>query len=123
MALNDQCLKEDVFYKLCRDLSEDSPKKLTKPRIGDIFQIDGIWESNKDRNGVSVRQMQAPNIALVKRGEISRPGDFADKLFFINKDFTRSERIKKQVVKEAARKEAGLKGKSARHKQLAIWLK
>jgi ubiquinone/menaquinone biosynthesis C-methylase UbiE len=26
-------------------------------------------------------------------------------------------------VKVAARKEAGLKGKSARHKQLALWLK
>ena len=101
----------------------DSPDRLTKPRIGDVFEIEGVWQQDKDYHGKKVKQLKALDVRLVKRGEVSRPGDFADKLFFIDKEGARKERVKKQIFKEAARKESGLKGKSARNKQLAIWLK
>ena len=39
--------------------------------------------------------MAAQYIKLVKRGEISRPGDFADKIFFINKKETIEKRKQK----------------------------
>ena len=76
-------------------MSEDSPQRITKPRIGDIFKIEGTFEPEKDHHGLKVKQILTSNISLISRGEISRPGDFADKLFFINKDHTRQERIKK----------------------------
>jgi hypothetical protein len=74
-------LAEDKFKLFCTRLNSMSPDRITKPKIGDIFKIIGRFGDKKVRQGIQFTEMTVTDILLLSRGDISRPGDFADKVF------------------------------------------
>ena len=62
--------------------------------------------------------MIAQFCTLIQRGEVSRPGDHADKVFYKDKQASFQDQARKRDAKETKRKQNGLKGKSYRNKLL-----
>ena len=106
-------MSQTDFRALCASLCADSPDKITKPRIGDVFRVSGFWLEDQMRHGLKVKQLEANSCVLLARGEISRPGDFADKIFYLNKEYSKEDQKKKRARKAEKAKANGLKGKSA----------
>ena len=48
-------LSTENFKKLCLDINANSPEKITKPRIGDIFRVRGDALDHYDHQGISVK--------------------------------------------------------------------
>ena len=59
---------------------------------------------------------------MLQRGEISRPGDNSNKIFYLNKEEQIKDKLQKQSQKLAIRKEKGLKSKNHRNRLFAIFL-
>ena len=92
-------MSQTDFRALCASLCADSPDKITKPRIGDVFRVSGFWLEDQIRHGLKVKQLEATSCVLLARGEISRPGDFADKIFYLNKEYSKEDQKKKMAKK------------------------
>jgi hypothetical protein len=58
----DQMSKMD-FENLCQQLGDKL--KITKPRIGDIFKVAGVFDQEKIRQGITVKQMKPQICTLV----------------------------------------------------------
>ncbi len=109
-----------TFRALCAALGD--PEGITKPRIGDVFAVEGVWESRCVLRGRPVARLRADACTLLARGEISRPGDYADKTWHLPKGRQNARSRRAQRKKAAHRAAHGFEPKSRRARVFADWL-
>ena len=108
------------FAALCISLGD--PSVITKPRIGDVFAVRGLWEKECTLQGRRVKRLRADACTLLARAEPSRPGDFSDKAWHIDKSKRRARSKRAQEQRAARRRRHGLQRKSQRAVLFSRWV-
>ncbi len=115
----DGFMPPEDFAALCISLGD--PAVITKPRIGDLFAVRGLWEKECILQGRRVKRLRADACTLLARGAPSRPGDFSDKAWHIAKDRHHARSRQAQEKKAARRHRHGLQRKSQRAVLFSRW--
>ena len=116
----DGYLSPPDFTALCTALGD--PAAITKPRIGDIFAVRGLWEMECILRGRRVTRMRAEACTLLARGQTTKPGDYADKAWHLDKGSHNARSQRAQRAKAAHRRKHGLSPKSRRARLFAQWV-